>query len=239
MRIGEFVTEFFGGVFIGSRHNYVDLFVLNSGSYQPEELKIIKNILSKLDEPVAIDVGANTGHHSLFMSQFCSVVHCFEPESENYRFLVRNSLVNRASLVLNNCALSDFSGSQTLWLDKFNNGKHSLFREHVNAQGKTQMVEVQTLDEYCKENRVNNISFIKIDVEGAEASVIKGAREIVYRDKPVILFEVTPTSITNGIEKAMAELSFYKYIYYHFKDNTVTESCSLHNCHAVLAISKK
>lgn len=60
------------------------------GAYEKEYLYLFRDIVAHVDQPVFWDVGANTGHNSLFMGQYCAAVHAFEPNP-----FVRNKLEDK------------------------------------------------------------------------------------------------------------------------------------------------
>jgi hypothetical protein len=59
-----------------------------------------------------------------------------------------------------------------------------------NAAVESQSVEAVTLDEYVQTKGIAKVDFLKIDVEGAEASVLEGATNVLNRDKPILLIEM-------------------------------------------------
>ena len=77
---GEFFTvDFFGLKYTGTFDNPIDWKTYFYGAYDRSTLMIIKEILCSASNAVALDIGANIGHHTLFMSLHCDDVHAFEP----------------------------------------------------------------------------------------------------------------------------------------------------------------
>ena len=62
---------------------------------------------------------------------------------------------------------------------------------HAKAENNSVPVQVKTLDSFVEENKIENISFIKIDVEGFEPFVLKGAQATILREKPKLYIEMT------------------------------------------------
>lgn len=142
---------------------------------------------------IGIDVGANIGITSIWMSRQCSKVFAFEPESLNVIRLKENLTVNNVSNVkIIQKGLSDTKGEATLNI--FNSfGHHSLSDKHVSEPKETQIINVITLDDFCSENSIDFIDFLKIDVEGFEFEVLTGSTEMLSTKKiKLIAFEHSP-----------------------------------------------
>ncbi len=100
-------------------------------------------------------------------------VIAIEPEPCNYRQLLKNiKLNNFKNVIIRNIALSDHKGTEQLYIH-FLAGKHSLFIK--NGTISSIEVQVTTLDQLIEELGLNQIDVIKIDTEGAEMSILKGA----------------------------------------------------------------
>jgi tRNA G46 methylase TrmB len=77
----EFVTDFYGLRYRGISNNYIDVHVLYYGAFEKPMLHWLRDTVALLadEDLVFLDVGANTGQHTLFMSRLVSEVHAFEP----------------------------------------------------------------------------------------------------------------------------------------------------------------
>jgi FkbM family methyltransferase len=129
------------------------------------------------------DVGANVGLISLPVALGCGAsVHSFEPAAENVARLHHNAALNHLSnLEVVPTALSEKPGSLTI------GGANSMTRHVTADSGET--VAATTIDAYVR--RVGaDPSAIKIDVEGHEESVLRGASETLGRCKPLVLCEM-------------------------------------------------
>ena len=132
-----------------------------------------------------IDVGANIGNHSLFFSEFLEhdIIHSFEPHSDNFELLQKNMDGRKAKLY--QTALSEKKGEMVLYnSDSSNNGGFSL-HAHPHSFVVYDKIDVTTLDSY----KLKNISMIKIDVEGHEDGVLKGAVNTIKKNHPIIFIE--------------------------------------------------
>jgi FkbM family methyltransferase len=139
---------------------------------KPYESPLLEHIHSLHLQGVAVDAGASVGGHSLYMAAVCGLrVHAFEP-------LVHEQAV--ANVALNNLwhrievhpvALGDRPGRV----------RH--VRDGIMEPGGD--IEVRTLDSY----ELDDVAVIKIDVEGMEPSVLRGAADTIRRCRPVIFAE--------------------------------------------------
>jgi len=151
---------------------------------EPYEFKIFKQVLKRVKEPLVVDVGAYIGAYSLAACALGARVVALEPDPENYQLL-------KANLELNNCtqakALNMASGASKgslLLLKGVSPTTHSLTPRHVDVVNEVkEVVKVDTLDNILHDVGFSDakIGFMKIDVEGAEVEVLKGAEEALER----------------------------------------------------------
>jgi len=167
------------------------------GAYELEELTSVMDWLKRsgLVNGHAVDIGANIGNHSLFFSRYFDRVYSFEPNMKTFRLLDFN-----ASLVGNvecfNVGLSDNAGLATLIVDPVNVGA-SYIGVADSKSKQEQEIELRTLDSFEAIN-ANRIGLIKIDVEGLELPVLRGATKVIENNRPVILFEQHPSDFHDG-----------------------------------------
>lgn len=137
---------------------------------------------------VAIDVGANMGEYSYWMARHARGVVAFEPNTDLWPSLVR--LAGR-KVRLESAALSRTPGPGAFRYVQSNTGVATVEPSNLlsmvedRASVRQRTVDLRTLDSYS----LDNVSFIKIDVEGHEEAVIEGARETLRRNRPVLLIE--------------------------------------------------
>ena len=128
-----------------------------------------------------MDVGANIGLTACVLSQFASTVHAFEPHPAVYATLVKNVTENNlAQVKVHNCAIGAEPGTV-----RFAGGSAYGF---VSEDGAHE-VAVETVDDFVKANAIERVDFIKIDVEGFEPNVLKGACATIERFNPIIYME--------------------------------------------------
>jgi FkbM family methyltransferase len=137
----------------------------------------------------AVDVGGNTGQYAYYLSKLVKAVHVFEP---NPICLGQLERVRRRNMVIHDVALSDHRGEATMRFDPGNEGVGTIEERNRldNNAGIKSVVErtvkVCPLDDLD----LRDIAFMKIDVEGHEPSVLRGAAGLIAREKPVLLIEI-------------------------------------------------
>jgi FkbM family methyltransferase len=174
--------------------------IIGSGiwCYGVFDLIVGEGILRLLDKgETALDIGANIGQFSTLMARRVGLngkVFSFEPHSDLYHELVTNcsSYINiQKTLQAHNSAVGKNSGSGTLIIPKEFGGNRGTSKVGTDGpkDGDTFKIKIETLDEVCEALR--SIGVCKIDVEGHEAEVLKGAaktlrqkkiRDIIYED---------------------------------------------------------
>lgn len=163
------------------------------GTYEPGCVQALRKRLKQ--GSLCVDVGANLGYFSIFMSRIVGEqgrIVAFEPMPDTVEMLRDNVRVNglrNVSVVA--AAASDRSGSVELFSEQSQplSKTASMIGYRLEGAAKTTVVPSIRLDEYFAEaTRLPDL--IKIDVEGAEAAVLTGARETLARGKPVLVLEI-------------------------------------------------
>lgn len=140
--------------------------------YEEEVYEKIRKIQK---EDVIIDIGSHIGLFTFKASKKASLVVSIEPYPSSYKLLTRNiELNNLKNVIPLNLAVSNFDGKGELYLSSSCVGNSLVSSVHW-VTDKTLEVEVRTLDTIIKELELKKIDFIKIDAEGAELEILKGA----------------------------------------------------------------
>ncbi len=145
------------------------------------EENFMRDFMQKRKNPVVIDVGAHTGKYSMMAKRFCpgAVVHAIEPHPVSFRKLQETAKENAFSAY--NLGLSDVPGTFKMYDYKGGNGSsHASLYESVISEihhGEAEAVDVQltTLDDFIESNHIDRVDLLKIDTEGHEMPVLKGA----------------------------------------------------------------
>ena len=176
--------------------------------YRNPELKLISTLVNK--DQVSIDVGANLGLFTSFMSKASAQVYAFEPNP--YPLENLKGLVDKNVTVLP-IALGNIDESTEIRIPHHENGWSSNGASLARSDednGKLITIECRKLDSL----NIQNVGFIKIDVEGFEIEVLKGAEKIIARDKPSMIIEneEVHTKDTNELFRVMNDYGYDKYI---------------------------
>ena len=150
-----------------------------------DDVPLLKDHVRPTD--ICWDIGANTGTYTLHLSRLASKVFAFEPVPHNLSIL--QDVTRRAGLanvVIRQLALSDRAGraKMTVPVEGFYGG---FYLARLADEGELD-VEMSTIDALIASG-VPEPDFIKCDVEGVEAQVIAGARELIQRRPPIWLLE--------------------------------------------------
>jgi len=136
---------------------------------------------------LAIDIGSNKGVFSYILTDLGISTHAFEPQPFFYERLNRTAPCN---LTCHNIALSNQEGEQDFYLPTENgrvlNQIASLHDLSSDFNCETIWVQTRRLDDM----KLENVGFIKIDVEGWEREVLEGGLDTIRRDKPNMLIEI-------------------------------------------------
>lgn len=140
----------------------------------------VRSIFKPELRDTVVDVGAHLGEYTIPCAKLASNVVAIEANPEVFEILRENIQVNRLSnIVTVNKAAFDSQGYQYLNLSADRTGMGSVLPDHV--EDKTQIIKVMadTLDNILSELQIDKVDWIKIDVEGAEEYVIRGARTTI------------------------------------------------------------
>jgi FkbM family methyltransferase len=142
---------------------------------RPYEAPLLEHIYAEQFDGTAVDGGANLGNHTMWFAAVCGLqVFAFEPLWHEH--LVRNVVMN-PGLVVTIIPVA-LGASETV---AYHVSRGRLHPEPNNSPP----LEVRTLDSY----ELTDVTLIKLDVEGMEPDALKGSRETIAENKPVIFSE--------------------------------------------------
>lgn len=183
------------------------------------ELNIIYHIREKLNgsEPLTLfDVGANEGHYTNILAKLFKnrIIYSFEPQKKTFeKFLLNTSSIN--NIMSNNFGFSDTETSKLLYSNKEKSGFSSLYNRELSHLGISmninEEIKLSTIDVYCRNNNISRIHFLKLDIEGHELKVLKGAKQMINSGKiDFIQFEMGGCNIDSK--------TYFRDFYYLLKD---------------------
>lgn len=171
--------------------------------YEIDLLSAITPFLNNKD--MVIDIGANVGNHSVFFAGVlgCNVV-AFEPYGLSYELLVKNIHANELSSLISprNCGLGEINSYANIsFIDDKNLGATRL---SVEQDGQ---IPIRSLDSYLNEFD-SRAALIKIDVEGMELDVIRGALKLIESDHPIIICEAIEEEDFSNVNEELSRLGY-------------------------------
>ena len=176
-------------------------------------------LLSK-DSNTILDIGANTGIYGLVAQALnpSAKVFCFEPLPAVYNLLVKNIHKNSFLIRSEMLALSNYSGSAKIYLNKGESFAYSVTvnKNTLNHNNFDELeIQTSTLSEYIFKHKINHIDLMKIDVEGHEIEVLEGMKDFLTSFKPTILIEVLTKEIGHELTKVFENMD---YLYFNIDD---------------------
>jgi FkbM family methyltransferase len=188
----------------------IDLAIYLFGYFEYETFHAYRRLLKPGD--TVLDIGANIGAHTLHLARCVSPagrVIAFEPTAYAYNKLRQNISLNPS--------LANLIQAEQIMLVSSDNAQvkpqlYSSWQIHDTAVSThpkhggrlmdTTGAHNEALDSYIAGHKIGAVSLIKMDVDGHECQVLRGAHELLRRDKPILLMEIMPY----GLDEAGASL---------------------------------
>jgi FkbM family methyltransferase len=211
--------------FIVTSNEDVGWRLITKKAYEPHEISCLESILKKDD--ICIDIGSNIGIYSIFigLKAFHGTVHSFEPISLNRRIIALNAEINDLkNVVIHHQVVSDHNGSVTFEISE-DSGFSSLISTNRKKTISTISTDSITLDNFLGNLGIKGVGVIKIDVEGAELRVLKGATDLLASPdfKPRALLieccDLNQTSFGYSPKDLLAFMQQYGYQAYSVTEN--------------------
>jgi FkbM family methyltransferase len=162
------------------------------GTYEAGTLDIMKRSLESWGKGACfVDIGAHNGLMSIFAAhQGAGRVVAFEPYAPMFKLLQENIVLsNKTNIEPHQHGLSDHKQTVSMVANDQNSGATRIVQEGEPGDHE---IQVDTLDQIVKDEGIERINLMLIDVEGHEIHVLKGAREVILRDKPDLIVEYDP-----------------------------------------------
>lgn len=195
---------------------YLEVFIkfrTGRGILDPQkngEYKLLKNILNKKENAIVFDIGANIGSYSKSVLSANKSerlkVFSIEADPRNFSNLSKNISDKRVTFI--NCAITSKPGIIKLFIAPPDSndypGSSSIYKQESISE-ESISVKAKTILEIKEEFKVDKITLIKIDIEGAEVEAIYGMRKLLYdREVDYIQLEYNQTWIS--AKKSMKDI---------------------------------
>ena len=190
-----------------------------------------------------IDVGANVGAVALKSALLVGPngqVHAFEPDPTNYNRLMKNFTMNSPqNLHVHNLGLGESEGYFLLeTIDTYNRGKNKIVEEFPDYYIKDHTytkVKVVPFDTHLQTSDIDKVNLIKIDVEGYEFHVIKGAIKTLEHFRPKLFIEIDEQNLMeqgSHPSELVHLLEDFGYKIFHAEsDDRIERNYNFKNCH--------
>ena len=166
-----------------------DIFEDKAAKINENELEVINRFITT--GGMVFDIGANLGQWTMRVLKRkvnCNY-HLFEPSIDLFRKLSFNLFyeIEKGKIVVNNYAISNCEATKLFYYYSKFPGNSTFYRRGSKVEGppfnigKPEIEEISSisLDKYCKEKGISLIDFLKIDTEGSEWEILKGARNLI------------------------------------------------------------
>jgi FkbM family methyltransferase len=185
-------------------NDLIGAYINQFGVYEKEELDILMEFLAPLHDAfrqgTCLDIGANIGNHALFFARYFARIEAFEPNPATFQLLSFN--VGRlGNIVAHPFGLGVARGTFHMHEDPSNLGG-----SHIGEKSAAGGVDIQVerLDDLAVD--LSGLCFIKMDVEGFEASVIQGGARTIETHRPLIVLEQHESEFIDGSTQSVALL---------------------------------
>jgi FkbM family methyltransferase len=175
-----------------------------------QEVQAYTKYFKPLATDIVVDCGAHIGSFSIAWAPFVQQVYSFEPHPQNFETLVANIEENDLHNVIPfNMAVSDYDGeAQMNGRLPENSGTNDIYCTGPGCIP----VPVTRLDDIIP----GPVDFLKIDVEGAEVSVLNGANAIITNYHPKIAMEVHGEQNLRAVREILSSYGYTLYIDWHW-----------------------
>ena len=208
--------------FITNTKYLIDWHVFFFGYYEKETNDLLFQYIKT--GHVVVEAGANNGTETLLISRIIGEkgkVFAFEPIQHIYDTLILNLKLNHCNNVIAEAlALGESNESvffNVLSQDYCNQGMSGKYDEK-SADEKVEVKQV-TLDAWISQTPISRLDFIKMDIQGAEINLLRGAQKTIKKFRPVIFTEATSDFLS--IHSLYEEISKYEYDVFNIQTNGI------------------
>jgi FkbM family methyltransferase len=196
--------------------NAVTSTLFENSLYEPGIYQFLVDNNLDISGKNVIDIGANNGQITVEFANLVGdngKIFSFEPQRIIYYQLCGNVFINGLDNVhCFNVALGDNEGLISIEKPNyFDNGPVNFGNVHVGVEENYELVQLNKLDSY----NIDNVSIIKIDVQGYEKRVLLGAKETIMKNRPIIYIEIEEDQLQhygedeNSVIKLLNEYGYF------------------------------
>ena len=207
------------------RKAFISAYFLYKKSFEDPFWNLVRRQPQIFKDGDILDIGANIGYTSSVFATVLkpgSKIHAFEPDKISFQLLqetVRRKNLSGAIEAVHQ-AVGSSDGSLKFWHNERHSADHRVVTEQFSSSctdgSQISTVPVTTVDTFVKTRNVQNISFIKIDVQGYELAVCQGMRNSLEQfPQAIVCLEYSPDALRElGFEPSKV-LDFFRARSYH------------------------
>ena len=192
--LGRGVTKKINGIAVKFPANYFRYF---PDDYEKENFSLIDTVVNKGD--IVIDIGAHIGLMAVVLGKRIGEngkIYSFEPTPYSFTVLKKTIRLNKLEKIITpiNQAVAATSGSIEFNANK-ENVSNSIVSYDYNSGHQKMTVTTISVDEFVKQQQLSRLNFIKIDAEGVELDVLKGAKETLLQFDLKMILALHPLAV--------------------------------------------
>lgn len=243
----DFAIDLNGVRYEGNTGNFIDRHIFYFGAYEKPVLFFLRDVMKSAysNQGVFLDVGANTGQHSLFMSRHAREIHAFEPYEPVLRRFRRSIDLNRIkNIVIHPIGIGNENSKKPFFRPPDTNLGTGSFMEGFKSDNTFDgELEIQIGDEALDRAKVTSVALIKMDIEGYEKPALQGLRRTLQLNRPIVVFELSvipdsPASIKSKSELYALFPTNYNFLMFTDKSDQFTGSYVLEDIGELIRFDK-
>ncbi len=187
--------------YINNTQDFIENYLSRGKRWNDILLRAIETYVSNNSIEVVFVIGAHIGTTVIPLSRIVSKVYCFEPHSRTFKHLTANiKLNNSTNIKAYNIALGDANSNGFMLdiaSDRLRNnsgGMHCVTSEEIAHNQRSshlvdsnENVEIRKSDDVCKEQHIDRVDLLLIDIEGMEYAMFEGAKETISTLRPRLI----------------------------------------------------
>ena len=227
----DFVADIDGIKYKGQAGNYIDNQIFYYGAYEKPTLFLLRDFMRATPggPGTFIDVGANTGQHSMIMARYAKRVHAFEPWEpvlKRFRLMVAENGIK--NIFIHAYGLGEHNSKKPFFKPRQDNLGTGSFVADFNPDNSLEgELEIQKGDDAFANENITSVAVIKMDIEGYEKLALRGLRRTLMQHRPIVVFEITinresPVSIKSPEELAALFPGNYEFLVISARSDALT-----------------
>ena len=210
----------------------IDLSVYLFGTSERKISNIKKLLSNKNSSPTIIDIGANIGSVSLLLAKIFEKPRIFAIEPTNYAYdkLINNLKLNKElenKIFLRQLFITNNKTPKKVWSSwNFDRSKDK-HQKHFGNLKEIKKNSYIKLDQFIKDENINNVDFIKLDVDGHELDVLNSGENFLRKNKPIIFIEIAPYLYPEFGYNCLELINFIRKLGYIFLDENTKEIANI------------